>query len=317
MLEIFHNPRLAERTSLRLGGTALAEVRMTSLADLDALPDCLARLGGEPVVLGYGTNILAHDGALPLVIVSPSFVDDVELTPEMLGDVNIDGVPHAIVKVAASMSLPRLLVRLALWGLSGLEGLAGVPSSVGGAVAMNAGSYGCEMGPSLYTVTIYTPRLGLVTLKRGAFSFAYRHFTPHCINDGEWFMVVRVELALRRDSSHSSQSIKARMRECHEKKRSTQPIWAHSAGCVFRNPVSEDGVSISAGKLLDEAGMKGVSMGHMAMSEVHANFLVNTAQGYEGRSADAFALLAMAQERVLAKFGITLECEVRILPWPY
>ncbi len=324
MLEIVHNPRLAERTSLRLGGTALAEVRMAHQDDLDALPECLARLGGEPVVLGYGTNILAHDGVLPLVIVSPSFGDDGQQGPEILGDVTLKDVtpnavsvgdaPHTIVTVPASMSLPRLLARLAIWGLSGLEGLAGVPSSVGGAVAMNAGSYGCEMGPSLYSVTIYTPRLGLVTLKHGEFSFAYRHFAPHCINDGEWFMVVRVELALqRRDSA----SIKARMRECHAKKRTTQPIWAHSAGCVFRNPVNELGQSVSAGKLLDDAGMKGVSIGHMAMSDMHANFLINTAQGYEASSADAFALLDMAKERVFDKFGIMLQCEVRILPWHY
>ncbi|MFI3271323.1 MAG: UDP-N-acetylmuramate dehydrogenase [Pseudomonadota bacterium] len=318
MLDIVRGPRLAERTSLRLGGTALAEVRMTSLADLDALPHCLARLGGEPVVLGYGTNILAHDGDLPLVIVSPKFTDDTREDAELLvggkADGCIDGVSHCIVSVAASMSLPRLLARLAVWGLSGLEGLAGVPSSVGGAVAMNAGSYGYEMGPALYSVTIFTPRLGLVTLKQGEFSFAYRHFKPHCVGEHEWFMVVRVELALR---PASSQSIKAHMRACHEKKRATQPIWAHSAGCIFRNPVDEAGQSISAGKLLDEAGMKGISIGHMAMSEVHANFLVNNAQGYEGCSADAFALLDMAKERVFDKFGITLACEVRVLPCPY
>ncbi len=314
MLDILHNPSLAERTSLRLGGAALAEVRMTSLADLDALPECLARLGGEPVVLGYGTNILAHDGELPLVIVSPSFADDSAKGPEILGDVAIDGTMHTIVRVPAFMSLPRLLARLAIWGLSGLEGLAGVPSSVGGAVAMNAGSYGCEMGPSLYRVTIYTPRLGLVTLQQGDFTFAYRHFMPNCINESEWFMVVSIELTLQRKDTAS---IKARMCECHNKKRSTQPIWAHSAGCVFRNPVNEDGQSISAGKLLDDAGMKGVSVGNMAMSDVHANFLVNTSKGYEGRSADAFTLLNIARELVFDKFGIKLECEVRVLPWHY
>ncbi len=314
MLELARGPKLAERTSLRLGGTALAEVRMTRLADLDALPDCLARLGGEPVVLGYGTNILAHDGELPLVIMSSNFVGEDEQGPKILGDVEIDGAPHTLVTVPASMSLPRLLARLAVWGLSGLEGLAGVPSSVGGAVAMNAGSYGCEMGPSLHSVTIFTPRLGIVRLQRGEFSFAYRQFKPYCVSGTEWFMVASIELALQRAPS---QSIKARMRECHEKKRSTQPIWAHSAGCVFRNPVNEAGISVSAGKLLDEAGMRGVSLGHMAMSEVHANFLVNNAHGYEGRSADAFALLDMAKERVYDKFAIMLECEVKVLPCQY
>lgn len=326
MLEIIRGPRLAERTSLRLGGTAIAEVRVTSLEDLNALPECLARLGGEPVVLGHGTNILAHDGELPLVIVSPKLAQEGVQPAEIIGDIDIycsrdidygQGTQckrRTLVHVSASMSLPRLLVRLAIWGLSGLEGLAGVPSSVGGAVAMNAGSYGCEMGPVLYTVTIYTPRLGLVTLKRGEFSFAYRHFKPHCLKEKEWFMVISIELALCRDSSHN---IKARMRLCHEKKRATQPIWAHSAGCIFKNPVNEAGIAMSAGKLLDEAGMRGMAVGHMAMSEMHANFLINTAQGYEGRSEDAFILLKMAKERVLTRFGVELESEVKVLPWQY
>lgn len=310
MLEILRDPKLAERTTLRLGGTTMAEVRIPSRDDLEALPECLARLGGEPVVLGCGSNLLAHDGHLPLVLLTPCFDEEALLVgapieqEQKSGDASSHAVAQArIVRVGASVRLPRLLARLAVWGLSGLEGLAGIPGSVGGAVAMNAGSYGCEMGPAIYAVTIYSQACGIQTLHRGDFSFAYRQFKPHTLAEGAWFIVLSVDLLLHTDSSDA---IKARMRQNHTKKRSTQPIWAQSAGCIFRNPAA----GVSAGKLLDEAGMRGVRMGKMAMSEVHANFLVNNGGG---SSKDAFALLELAKERVYATHGIMLQCEVRIL----
>ena len=129
-------PSLAERTTLRLGGTAIAELILEDAADLAALPERLRALGGSPLILGAGSNILARDGELPLVLLRPRFMRG----PEIAG--GKDG--KILVRVGAGVPLPRLLRFCAGHGLSGLEGLVGIPGSVGGAVAMNAGSFGTE-----------------------------------------------------------------------------------------------------------------------------------------------------------------------------
>lgn len=293
MLRIIDSPSLAERTTLQLGGRAIAEIEIPSAVALEQLPQALTQLGGQPLVLGFGSNFLVQDGTLPFVLLSPCFMTP----PEVVFD---DGAT-VHVRVGASVRLPRLLARLAVWGLSGLEGLAGIPGSVGGAIAMNAGSYGYETGTTLHSVTLFSPSKGLQTLSREMLTYSYRHFEP--ANVSEWFIVTEAIFALQRSTSNS---IKTRMRIHHLQKKATQPVHAKSAGCVFKNPA----VGISAGKLLDDAGMRGVSCGNMALSEIHANFLVNRGGGC---SDDAFALLDMAKKRVQEYSGVTLEFEVRIL----
>ena len=146
-LEILKGPFLNKRTTLRLGGQALAELVLKSEDDFDELPDILRKLGGIPLVLGLGSNILAKEGNLPLVIINPAFAK----TPAIIkhGD-NFD-----IISVDSSTPMPSLLNFCVKHGLSGLEGLAGIPGTVGGAIAMNAGSYGDEIGERLQTVTAY------------------------------------------------------------------------------------------------------------------------------------------------------------------
>ena len=125
-------PSLAERTTLRLGGTAIAELVLEDAADLAALSGRLRALGGSPLILGAGSNILARDGDLPLVLVRPRFMQGPDIVGEKDGKI--------LVRVGAGVPLPRLLRFCVAQGLSGLEGLVGIPGSVGGAVAMNAGS---------------------------------------------------------------------------------------------------------------------------------------------------------------------------------
>lgn len=295
MLQILAGPLLSERTTLRLGGRALAEVRLTEKSHYDALPQTLQRIGGTPVMLGCGSNILAHGGELPLVVVTPA----VEEEPCIVGE-DADGV---LVRVGAAMRLPRLLGQLANWGLGGLEGLAGIPGSVGGAIAMNAGSYGCEMGAVLDAVEIFSPHLGLVVLGREHFRYGYRHFS--LVQHEGWFVVTGGVLRVQRSDKAV---IAGAMRSNYLKKKATQPVLAHSAGCVFRNPAP----GVSTGKLLDEAGFRGRALGGMAFSEMHANFLVN--QG-NGTSEEAFELIELARVAVSALHRITVELEVKVLPW--
>lgn len=334
-LKIIHEPSLAERTSLGLGGKAVAEILLREMSGLEHLPGLLKTLGGEPRSLGRGSNILAldrPDGArhearpgrlLPLTLVKVDFKDEPSLVPE---PVEVDGEPAILARSGASCKLPALLSKLAAWGLSGLEGLGGIPGDVGGAVAMNAGSYGCEIADCLHEVTVFTLSEGLRTLKRGDFTCSYRSFKPTAFDAAaktrqsgeldEWFIIIDAVFALR---PSDPALISRTMKDNIQRKKATQPLQARSAGCLFKNPAS----GLSAGKLLDEAGFKGRRCGGMAFSELHANFLVNEggagwaggAGGRErGTSAQAFELIHDAQNTVLERYGVRLEMEVKV--WP-
>ncbi|UZP67298.1 UDP-N-acetylmuramate dehydrogenase [Desulfovibrio mangrovi] len=298
-LVILQGPTLRERTTLRLGGSTIAEVVIARAQDCDELSLALERLGGKPLVLGYGSNILASDGELPLVVVNPAVMD----APQVVGE-GTDGVR---VRVGAGFRLPRLLGWLCSNGLSGLEGLSGIPGTVGGAVAMNAGSYGCETGARLESVTIFDPRNGVRTLKRDSLHFAYRHFsveeTDGASGDTSLTIVLDATFCLDRGVRDDIHRV---MRENYAKKKATQPVTAYSAGCVFKNPSQQ----ASAGKLLDSCGFKGKEYGGMAFSKMHANFLINTGKG---TSEEAKYLLSIAQEKVKKETNFSLELEVKII----
>lgn len=288
-------PVLAERTTIRLGGTALAEIVLESEEDSALLPGALRRLGGEPFVLGAGSNLLARDGDdLPLILVRPALEDGPEIVGETEGRI--------LVRAGAGVPMPRLLRFCAESGLGGLEGLAGVPGSVGGAIAMNAGSFGTETCAALHAIRIWTEDGGIRDLPAGELEYGYRHMRPR---DGDGRIVILAgTFAL---TGRARDVIKGNLRHNFFEKKSRQPVTARSAGCVFRNPPGGE----SAGRLLDAAGFRGRRRGDMAFSDMHANFLVNLGRG---RADDALALLDLAREAVARRFGVDLELEVRIIP---
>ncbi len=306
-LNIVGKPKLSGLTTLGLGGEAEALVSVLSEEGLEKLPGIVREYGLKTVVLGRGSNILAtDDGPVPLLLVRPEFGPEPEIAGEEGGKV--------LVGAGAGVSLPALVNRTVEWGLAGLAGLAGVPGSVGGAVAMNASSYGAETGACLHTVSVFTPEKGIEIhsrenlLKAG---LGYRRFAlPQ--KEGEtapaWFMITGAVFALERGNSAA---LRAETQSCLERKKATQPVKARSAGCVFKNPAS----GLSAGKLLDEAGFKGKRLGNMAFSELHANFLINLREdGKSGSAADAMRLINEARAAVLAASGQRLELEVKL--WP-
>ena len=290
-------PYLRERTTLRLGGRALAEVVVSREEDLPELPGLLKKLGAAPCVLGRGSNILAQDQDLPLALVTV----DLGFAPAVIEDRG----GEKLARVGANQPLPGFLAWCAKNGLGGLEGLAGIPGTVGGAVAMNAGSYGCEIGSRLFAVRVFNPEKGLQTLPASELSLGYRHFSP-CPPGGlapGWFVVVEAWFIL---TCAEPAGIKAAMDENLRKKAATQPISAASAGCVFKNPAP----GVSAGKLLDEAGFKGKRLGDMLFSDLHANFLLNAGKG---SSVQAMELLHEAIAHVYSNSGYKLEYEVKVL----
>lgn len=291
-LALIHNPLLRERTTLRLGGPALAEALVRSEADLDQLATALPGLGGRPFAIGKGSNLLAADGGHALVLVRP----DNAMEPQPIRQA--DGA--VLLRVPAGFGLPRLLGFCQSMGLTGLEPLTGIPGAVGGAVAMNAGSFGLETAGLLARVRLWTPGLGLVWLEASDLAFGYRRFDPGL---GErFFLVWEAEFVLAPDSPAA---VRQRMESVYAKKKASQPVTARSAGCVFKNPKGE-----TAGRLLDQAGMRGKTLGGMAFSAKHANFLVNNGCG---TASQALELLALGRAAVKERFGVELETEVVVL----
>ena len=257
------NPSLSAITTLGLGGTCSLELTVSSRDDLAAMDDRLRELGLPVYVVGRGSNIFGLDGSHEAVLVRPAFTDG----PAVLGDETADG--GVLVSCGAGISLPVLLAFLREKGLSGMEGLAGIPGTVGGAVAMNAGSFGTSTAESLDSVEIWSGGR-LVRLTPDACETGYRHFRPRGLAGS--FLVVSAVFRLSRSTS---QDVAAGMQHNFQMKKSRQPITARSAGCVFRNPAC----GVSAGALLERAGFRGRRKGSVALSEQHANFLVNLGGG--------------------------------------
>jgi len=287
-------PLLSCMTTLKLGGRAVAEVVIEHERDLDVLNETLRALGGEPLVLGEGSNILAADHDLSVVLVRVVMFDRPRAQP-------VSESGSVLVRAPAGVRLPRLLGWLRTRGLSGMEELTGIPGSLGGAVAMNAGSYGRDMGQVLKRVLVWTPAEGVLWREFGQWQTGYRSFDSGVL--GRPVLILAAELRLRHDVP---EAIQVRMRQCYARKKNTQPVTMASAGCVFKNPSPDQ----PAGRLLDQAGLRGMRRGSMAFSAQHANFLVNLGSG---RSEDAFELLELARARVRDRFGLRLETEVMVV----
>ena len=291
-MKITIHPSFREITTLRLGGQARCLLVPESDEDYEAIPREMNRYGGRPVVMGRGSNILAEDGEHELVLVRRPCLAEPEIVREVSGRV--------MVAVDGGMGLAGFMAWCIKNGCSGLEPMAGIPGSIGGAVAMNAGSHGCECFDHLQAIRVWTPENGVFWVERNMCRAGYRRFDfegHHGV-----FAVLGVLMVLDRDSR---EAIHERVTSWFMRKKSVQPLTAATAGCVFKNPLNH-----SAGRLLDEAGFRGYSLGGMRFSPVHANFLENTGQG---TSAQALELLARAAETIRERFGVVLEREVEIL----
>lgn len=282
---------LSDLTTLRMGGEAACELTVRGETDFDELSDFLMRETVRPFVIGKGSNLLAAGDVSDLALVrieSPA-------SPEQVGR---DG-EAVIFRAGAGLRLPALLGWAFKSGLTGMEGLSGIPGTVGGAVAMNAGSYGIDMAQVVRRVRVWTPTEGVEWIDSADCSWGYRSFCPGRISR---FMIHEVEFGL---TESTPEKVKAAMNATMDKKKAGQPIAAWTAGCVFKNPEGH-----SAGRLLDQAGFKGREHGGCRFSPMHANFLENTG---EGTAREAVELIEAAREEVAKRFEVKLETEVIII----
>jgi UDP-N-acetylmuramate dehydrogenase len=273
---------LTEKTSLEIGGTT-DEIL---LRQYDTIPEVMRLLADENIpykFLGGGTNVLVADGELPYVVLH---------LPSVQSGMRIEGNTAF---VDASADLGGMVTFCAKNDLGGMEGLIGVPGSVGGALRMNAGAYGTQIGTHVREVELYRAASGqLETLRGDDIRFDYRHtsFAPDDV-------MLRVKLEL---PSKPFKEILAGIKVCNEKRRSSQPLNQKSAGCIFKNPPGG-----SAGRMIDELGLKGHRVGDAMVSDRHANFFVNTANA---SCSDMLKLIDDVRERVRAANGVELENEV-------
>jgi len=278
--------RFAELTSLRVGGAIDWVISPETEEQAAAIVYELAKAGIGWRALGSGSNVLADDAEHHYVVLSLS---------EMKGQVTFAGER---VSVSAGSSLPRLCIDVARSGLSGIEGLGGIPGPVGGALWMNAGAYGHEIGT--VTETVRVAREGKVVDVAGdSIKWNYRHTS---FSDGELLLGATLRL-----TPDEPERIKARMDDAKSRRLATQPHGSRSAGCFFKNPPAS---TIGTGKIIDELGMKGARRGTAIVSPVHANFIVT--EGEDAKAEDALALAEEIRERVRREQGIELEYEVEL-----
>jgi len=278
--------RFAELTSLRVGGAIDWVISPETEAQAAAIVYELDQVGIGWRPLGSGSNVLADDAEHHYVVLSLS---------NMKGEVRIDG---ELVSVSAGYSLPRLCIDVARAGLSGIEGLGGIPGTIGGALWMNAGAYGHEIGT--VTETVRVAREGqVVEIPGSSVEWNYRHTS---FRDGE--LLLGTTLRLKPDDP---ELIKQRMDDAKSRRLATQPHGARSAGCFFKNPPAS---TTGTGKMIDDMGMKGQRRGSAIVSPVHANFIVT--EGENARAEDALALAEEIRERVKREQGIDLEYEVEL-----
>ena len=278
--------RFAELTSLRVGGAIdwvlSPKTEQQAAALVHELE--LEEIAWRP--LGSGSNVLADDGAHHYVIVS---------LRDLKADPVFDG---ARVSVSAGYSLPRLCIDSARRGLSGIEGLNGIPGTVGGALWMNAGAFGQEIGTVVETVRV--GRDGrVVEIPGREVQWNYRHTS---FQEGELLLGAMLLLQVG-----NADEIRARMEQAKDQRMATQPHGARSAGCFFKNPPAS---AIGTGKMIDDLGMKGTRRGGAVVSPKHANFIVT--EGEDALAADALALAEEIRGRVKREHGIDLEYEVEL-----
>jgi UDP-N-acetylmuramate dehydrogenase len=280
------NAPLREFTSFRIGGPADA---LVIPADLEDLSQLVSQARAEKVsifVLG-GTNLLVQDGGIRGVVVNLSRMN------------RIKEEPGAVVYAEGGVGMPTLL-RFAIGrSLAGLEWAAGIPGTVAGCVVMNAGTRLGEMKDAVKAVRVVGRRGEIIDVPASSIRFSYRRaLLPRGIVAGVW-------LQLKPASRDKIASI---VKDYLRYRKDTQPLALPSAGCVFKNSDRAP-----AGKLIEEAGLKGLRMGDAQVSEKHANFIVNVG---EARAADVLALIKKVGHTVEQRTGVTLELELKIVGQP-
>ncbi len=275
---------LAEWTWLKVGGPAEYLLEPRSVEELVAVVRCCHDNDVPLQVLGSGSNLLVGEAGVRGVVL--------RMTAEAFGEITVDGTT---VTAGAGALLSHVISHTVRAGLVGLETLVGIPGTVGGALLGNAGGRSGDVGQTVRSVTVLTAAGEQFTRTEDELSFGYRQSS---INE---LLVLCCTFGLA--EGNVEETLK-RMRKLWIMRKATQPMSQQSAGCIFKNPRG-----ISAGSLVEQAGLKGEQVGGARISDRHANFIVTT---LEATSSDVLELIERARGKVADQFGVDLELEIGI-----
>ena len=286
-LEIRENEPMSEHCSFKIGGPARLMLLPSSAEEAASTLAILRSSGAQVLIVGSCTNLLIPDEGYPGAVVRMSKpASSMEL------------LDAARIRAQAGATLNALAVFAARHGLTGLEFAHGIPGSVGGGVAMNAGAYGGEMRDVLESAEYVDKDGAIRTLSGDALGLSYRH---SAFSDTDKL----ITSAVFRLTPGDGEAVRARMNELIEKRRASQPLDMPSAGSMFKRPPGA-----FAGALIDECGLRGFSVGGAAISEKHCGFVVNLGNA---TCADVIALTDEVRRIVQEKTGYVLEREVRVV----
>jgi UDP-N-acetylmuramate dehydrogenase len=281
---LFDEP-MARHTSYRVGGAADVFIVPADIDDLAAAVEILHERDLTVFILGRGTNLLVRDGGIRGGVVSMEEITKIERTdPE-------------VVSAGAGAALMEVVNSCVQWSLTGLEKLAGIPGSVGGAVVMNAGAHGAYMDGVVKAATLLGPGGAVYEKTREDLGLDYRSSK---LDDAEIILEVRLSLG-----SGDPEEISRVVAEKLAWRRDRQPLSLPSAGSVFKNPPG-----MPAGRIIAELGFKGTRVGGAEVSELHANFIVNCGGA---RAVDILSLIDRIVQKAREERGIELEPEIKII----
>jgi UDP-N-acetylmuramate dehydrogenase len=280
----FHCP-MSQYTTFRVGGRVDAIYFTQELSHLKRMVSYLSGEGIPYLVVGRGSNLLVKDGGLQGVVII------------LQGELATIEQNNRIIVAGGGLSIGKTLSYCKLKGLSGLEFLAGIPGTMGGAVAMNAGAFGKDMGSMVQDIEMITRQGDLVVMDKSQINFSYRTAS---IPRGAVIVKAGFEL-----SKEDPDTMAERIADYMSRRRAKQPLEYPSGGSIFKNPPND-----YAGRLIENAGLKGKRIGKALISPKHANFIVNTGGA---RAEDILALMDLAREKVREETGIELEPEIKVV----
>ena len=279
------NEPLSKHNYFGIGGNAAAYFEVSTTDELAGVAQLKKRWNVPIAIIGRGSNLLASDTGHPGIVV------------RLIGELARLEFAENRVYVGAGVSLPRLSKTAARRGLSGVEFALGIPGSVGGALIMNAGAWGSSFGDLVESVQAMTDEGELIDLSSDEARFSYRHSGLRT-----YFCVTGATLTLTPDDA---EEVAHRMQDLYNQKITSQPFAEENAGCMFKNPPGH-----SAGKLIDECGLKGYRIGGAEVSKIHGNFILNLDSA---TAQDVLSLVRHIQNHVKRERGIDLEMEVQLL----
>jgi len=283
---VLANEPLAHHTTYGVGGPVQFFVNPANREELRQLLEFCKKTNLQYFIIGHGTNLLVSDqGYAGLIISLAKSFKSLEIS-----DRKIDA--------ETGLSLRRLVRESIRNNLTGLEGLAGVPGTIGGAIRMNAGAFGAEISNFLVEVEVIDQTGAIISLSAAEIDFSYRRSS---ITNGQIITWASFELAYGEPDQ-----IKNLRDLANNKRIANQPIDKRSAGSVFKNPRTD----LAAGYMIDQCGLKGSKSGGAEISTKHANFIVNNGNA---TASDIIVLINLAYHKVKRQFGIELELEIKTL----